>query len=88
MSYRGAQPSVLDAFRGEWVRGHLDYQRAADALEAARVVAGQARLASDPALDNEETRRAEEDVERAGRELAEIEATLARLFDRFCGVGE
>ena len=88
MSYRGAERSVLDAFRGEWVRGHLDYQRAADALEAARLAAGQARLASNRAFDTEEALRAEEDVERAGQHLAEIEATLRRLFDRFCGVGE
>jgi hypothetical protein len=88
MSYRGAESSALDAFRGEWVRGHLDYQRAAEALEAARHAAGQARQSSDPALDNEEARRAERDVETAGRRLAEIEADLARQFDRFCGVAE
>lgn len=68
MPYRAGHPTVLETFRGEWIRGHLDYQRAADALEAAR--------------------RANQDVEKAGRHLAEIEASLARQFDRFCGVGE
>jgi hypothetical protein len=87
MSYRVAQPAVLDAFRGEWVRGHLDYQRAADALEAARRAAGQMG-ATDPERDRAEAVRAEQDVEKAGRRLAEIEAMLARQFDRFCGVGE
>jgi hypothetical protein len=88
MSYRVGHPSVLDSFRGEWVRGHLDYQRAADALEAARLAAGQVGSSSDCAPDHEEARRAEQNVEKAGRRLAEIEAVLARQFDRFCGVGE
>ena len=85
MSYRVARPSVLDAFRGEWVRGHLDYQRAADALEAARREARQVGASN---RDREEALRAEQDVERAGRRLAEIEEMLAMQFDRFCGVGE
>jgi hypothetical protein len=88
MSYRVGNPSVLDSFRGEWVRGHLDYQRAADALEAAQRAAGQMGSSADCASDREEARRAEQDVEQAGRRLAEIEAVLARQFDRFCGVGE
>jgi hypothetical protein len=88
MRHDTAKLRMLDTFRGEWVRGHLDYQRAAEALEAAQHAAGQARTTEAPAHDNEEARRAEQNVERAGRRLAEIEATLTEQFDRFCGVGE
>jgi hypothetical protein len=83
MSANVVRCSVLDTFRGEWVRGHLDYQRAADALEAAQQVAAELRAAT--ALDDETIRRAERNVEDARRRVSEVEARLASHFDRFCG---
>ena len=88
MSYRAVYPNVLEPFRVEWVRGHLDYQRAADALLAARCAADELLLTCDHPPDNDEARRAEQVVERAGRRLAEIEAMLAEQFDRFCGMSK
>lgn len=88
MPHNTAKHNMLDMFRGEWVRGHLDYQRAVEALEAARHAAGKARTIDERAHDSEEARSAEQNVERAGRRLAEIEAALAAQFDRFCGVAE
>jgi hypothetical protein len=82
----GARVSPLDTFRSEWVCGHLDYQRAADELEATRQVARQLRIAE--GISNDEVRRAEEDVENARRRLSEVGAILAERFDRFCGVAE
>lgn len=83
MSANVVRCSVLDTFRSEWVRGHLDYQRASDALEAAQQVAAELRAAT--ALDDEAVRRAERNVEDARRRVSEVEARLAAHFDRFCG---
>ncbi|HLK36660.1 MAG TPA: hypothetical protein VKU41_07890 [Polyangiaceae bacterium] len=36
MSVNSLRLRTLDTFRSAWVCGHLDYQRASDALDAAR----------------------------------------------------
>jgi hypothetical protein len=77
----------LDTFRSEWVCGHLDHQRASDALKAARESCARLRAAADAAAD-EAARCAEEAVELAVRRLLEVEARLAAQFDRFCDVGQ
>jgi hypothetical protein len=74
----------FSAFRREWVSGHLDYQRAAEALEAARRNAEGVSRASSSGDDSEEARLAREHVEEARRRLANIEVRLAQQFDRFC----
>ncbi len=76
----------FSAFRREWVCGHLDYQRAAEALESARRKAEGLCRASISA-DSEEVRRAHEHVDEARRHLANIEVLLAEQFDRFCDAG-
>jgi hypothetical protein len=76
----------LEAFRREWVSGHLDYQRAADALEyARRNVAGIHKATGRP--DPDELRRAEERIEDARRRLSDIASLLGSQFDRFCYAG-
>lgn len=77
--------SVLDTFRGVWVRGHLDYLRAVEALEAAIDSAKQAP-GTDLALDEHEVQRSDQNVESARSRLAEIQTTLESQFDRFCGL--
>ncbi|HZU85202.1 MAG TPA: hypothetical protein VE987_19855 [Polyangiaceae bacterium] len=76
----------FDGFRREWVLGHLDHQRAADALESARRIAAATRAAAGAVADPAEVRRAEQRVQEALRRLAEIESILAGQFDRFCGL--
>ncbi len=92
MSANVVQCSALDNFRSDWICGHLDYQRASDALEAAQEAAGQlcagAGMDAEAGIDAERIRRAEQNVEDARRRLAEVESQLARHFNRFCGVGE
>jgi hypothetical protein len=73
----------LDAFRREWVNGHLDYQRAVDALEFAQHVAAGIRKVGD-CPDPDELRRAEQRIEEAHRRLSEVALHLAGQFDRFC----
>ncbi|HXX67575.1 MAG TPA: hypothetical protein VEK07_10355 [Polyangiaceae bacterium] len=77
----------LDRFRTEWIRGHLDYQRAAESLEQAQRLwqrtSADAAVAPASAID---LRRAQEGVERARQRLDQIGAVLAEQFDRFCGV--
>lgn len=77
---------MLDTFRAVWVRGHLDHQRAVEALEAAIESAKQLRLGTDQSLDEHEVQRAHRNVEIARDRLAEIRATLEAQFDRFCGL--
>jgi hypothetical protein len=74
----------FSAFRREWVLGHLDYQRAADALESARRKVEGLSRASSAGADSDEARRAHEHVEEARRRLSNIEVLLAQQFDRFC----
>jgi len=87
----------LDLHRAQWVSGHLDYQRAAEALAAAEQamaeVSRRARAADGAdadgdrgALDDDGLQRAQSDLERARRHLAEVAAILGGQFDRFCGV--
>jgi hypothetical protein len=71
----------LATFREEWVSGHLDRLRAAEAVESAR----QAVHVAEP---GEAAGRAAAQVESALQRLAEIEATLVRQFNRFCGLRE
>jgi hypothetical protein len=73
----------LDAFRREWVSGHLDYQRQAEALEHARRTAAGIRKAS-VRPDADELRSAEQRIEEAHRRLSEIASLLGMQFDRFC----
>jgi hypothetical protein len=73
----------LDAFRREWVSGHLDYQRAADALELARRMAAAICKGTDRA-DPDELHRAEQRIEEARRRLSDIASFLGMQFDRFC----
>jgi hypothetical protein len=76
--------SVLETFRSVWVCGRLDYQRAAEVLEGATRAAEGARAAAGASPDDEEIRRAQQNVETARRRLAEVEAALGAQFDRFC----
>jgi hypothetical protein len=76
----------LDSFRTEWICGHLDCQRATEALEALRDAAR--RLGAADASDEEAVRHAEQNVEKARRRLADVKALHARQFDRFCGLSE
>ncbi len=86
MAATAVRSSVLDTFRGVWVRGRLDYQRAVEALEAAIQAAERVRQVSSASIDSPEVVRADRDVENARRRVAEIEAVLESQFDRFCGV--
>jgi hypothetical protein len=86
MAANAARCSALDTFRSVWARGHLDYQRAVEALEAATRSAEQVRLVAFASIADREVRRAEQDLECARRRVAEIEAVLEEQFDRFCGV--
>jgi hypothetical protein len=86
MAAKAIQRSMLDAFRREWVCGHLDYQRAAEALEAARRDAASKRAAAIDPIADDAVRSADAVVEEAHRRLGEIEAILAEVFDRFCGL--
>jgi hypothetical protein len=86
MSANVVRCSALDTFRSEWVRGHLDYQRASDALEDAQRAARRLRPATATSIDDEALRRAEQHVEDARRRLSEVEVQLAGHFDRFCGM--
>jgi hypothetical protein len=77
--------ALLASFRDVWVTGRLDYQRAADALEAAiRSVEAMRREAG--ARIDEQLQLAEQGVEDARRRLSEIEGVLERQFNSFCGV--
>jgi hypothetical protein len=78
----------LDSFRSEWVRGSLDYQRAVDALDAAKQSVEQARAVAGAGIDDDIARHARETAEHARQRLAEIEAVLERQFNEFCGVSE
>jgi hypothetical protein len=88
MASNAVRRSSLDNFRSEWVRGSLDYQRAVDALDAARRCAEQAHGVGGAAADDENARRAHDAAEHARRRLAEIEALLERQFNDFCGVSK
>jgi hypothetical protein len=88
MSASGSHWSALATFRKEWVRGHLDHQRAAEALEQARQVEKQVRASIAASADDEAARRAEENVAHAQRRLTEVAVLLALQFDRFCGLPE
>jgi exonuclease VII small subunit len=88
MAANAVRRSALDSFRSEWVRGSLDYQRAVDALDAARQSVEQARAVAGAAPDDESARHARETAEHARQRLAEIEAALERQFNEFCGVSE
>lgn len=68
------EQNSLRVFREEWVRGHLDHQRAEEAVKAAESRVEQA--AGQGAID---------DLNEARRHRAQVEAQLVRLFDRFCG---
>ena len=87
MSAYAGRTTTLDSYRTEWVSGHLDHQRAAEALEAAERAAAEVRAAGSlGASGDDAVRRADSQVERARLRLAEVEAVLSRHFDRFCGV--
>ena len=86
MAANSVRCSVIDTFRSVWARGHLDYQRAVEALEAATRSAEQVRREALGSIADHEVCRAEQDLERAHRRVAEIEAVLEEQFDRFCGV--
>jgi hypothetical protein len=86
MSASAARFGLLDTFRGVWVRGHLDYQRAVEALDVATQSEEEARLKASTAIDDDEMRRTQQGVEQARQRVAEIEARLESQFDRFCGV--
>jgi hypothetical protein len=88
MSGNTSRRGVLDNFRREWVYGHLDYQRAADALEAARRAASEASAVLGGAEMRDAGLGGSTGIEDARRRLAEVEALLALQFDRFCGVTE
>jgi multidrug resistance efflux pump len=85
MAAKAVGCSLLETFRAVWVRGHLDCQRAVEALEAAIESAKQVRRA-DASLDEHEVQKAHQNVESARDRLAEIQAMLAAQFDRFCGL--
>ncbi len=87
MSVAAIRLTELDTFRSEWVYGHLDHQRASEALEAARRSCARLRAAANGAVDDA-ARCAEEAVELAVRRVSEVEARLAEQFDRFCDVGQ
>jgi len=80
MGAHGIQVAGLSVFRAEWVAGHLDRLRAFDALQSAR-------RAADTAT-GDAAKRAEAAVADALERLAEVEATLAGQFNRFCGIRE
>ncbi|MGD0673934.1 MAG: hypothetical protein ABSC94_00860 [Polyangiaceae bacterium] len=82
MGSKPIRTTALEAFRSEWARWHLDYQRAAEVLDSARHVAKIARAAG--SLDA--LRSAEENIEAAEIRLAQVHAMLTRQFDRFCGL--
>jgi uncharacterized protein YecT (DUF1311 family) len=79
------EQAILHRFRTEWVHGHLDTQRAAEALEAAQRAWTRVRDTADASRDIEELRRIQDSVEAAARRLAQVKAVLAEQFDRFCG---
>ena len=75
-----ADHGPLAGFRSTWVTGHLDHQRALDALEYARAAAG-------TAVGEDATHQARAAVEHAAARLAQVEAALIGQFNRFCGIG-
>ena len=77
---------ALDSFRSEWVCGHLDSQRASEALETAQRAAERLSMTGGVSLDDEAVRGARHAIEAARRRLAQVETELAERFDRFCGV--
>ena len=79
-----AHRAGFDVFRKAWVSGHLDYQRAAEALETAI----QHRALSGESAEADAARRADEEIDRARRHLAEVESIVGEHFDRFCGLSE
>ena len=81
MGAHGIQVAGLAVFRAEWVSGHLDRLRAFDALQSARG-------AADLAGSGDAAGRAQAAVADALKRLAEVEATLAGQFNRFCGILE
>jgi hypothetical protein len=85
MSANAVRFVALDTFRKEWVCGHLDYQRAAESLEAASQALGRISAAVCTSMDDE-ARCAQQEVENARRRLAEVESALQTQFDRFCSV--
>jgi hypothetical protein len=86
MTANALQLSVLDSFRSVWICWHLDYLRAAEALETAMRSAEDTRRAVSASMDDEQARRAHQSVESARRHLAAVEQALGAQFDRFCGV--
>lgn len=79
------EQAILHLFRTEWVHGHLDTQRAAEALEAAQRAWSRVRETADSSRDVEELRKIQDTVEAATQRLAQVKAVLAEQFDRFCG---
>ena len=60
------------------VFGHVDYRRAAKALEAAERAATRVPSIADPVMSAETLRLAMKNVEAARRRVAEVEAELQR----------
>lgn len=81
----GVERGRLHGFRAEWVHGHLDTQRATEALEAARRDWQRVRDVDDAQFDDEDLRRTQTGVDAASERLAQVKAVLAEQFDRFCG---
>lgn len=77
---------ALERFRADWIGGHLDHQRAEEALAEATHTWEQVQ--EDPALRNDADtlRRRKLEVADAQRRLAEVDAALAEKFDKFCGL--
>ncbi|HXX67508.1 MAG TPA: hypothetical protein VEK07_10020 [Polyangiaceae bacterium] len=81
----GVEQGRLHGFRVEWVHGHLDTQRATEALEAAQRDWQRVRDGAGVHFDDEELRRTQHGVDAASERLAQVKAVLAEQFDRFCG---
>lgn len=76
---------VVETFRDVWVQGHLDHQRAVEALQQAIRAVERLSWSGADAVDDRDMCRAEQNVQSARRQVAEIEAVLQRQFDHFCG---
>lgn len=73
-------------FRSVWVRQRVDYQRAAERLNAAVLAAEAAMRKRAMSRDDNPARRAERHLAQALRHLDETRTTLETQFDRFCGL--
>jgi hypothetical protein len=73
----------IAACRREWVCGHLDYQRAVDALQMAQQKASEAASSHTAAGALQAVER---ELAEAQFRIAELAIVLAERFDRFCGV--